>query len=89
MLVASVLSHLVIRTWRFWKIKEKKYKRNINNDLAVVASHMPVEVVHDKILPQCLLPLLSNTTSLYPIYPKLRLRNRLTEIMLIVYITFP
>jgi len=46
-LVASVLSHLVVRTWRFWKIKEKKYKKNINNDLAVVASHIPVEAVHD------------------------------------------
>ena len=31
----------------FWKIKEKKYKRNINNDLAVVASHIPMEAVHD------------------------------------------
>jgi len=33
--------------WHFWKIKEKKYKRNINNDLAVVASHIPVGAVHD------------------------------------------
>jgi len=48
MLIASVLSHLVIRTQCFWKIKEKKYKRNINNDLAVVASHIPVEAVYDK-----------------------------------------
>jgi len=47
MLVALVLSHLVVRMQRFWKIKEKKYKRNINNDLAVVASHIPVEAVHD------------------------------------------
>jgi len=47
MLVASVLSHLVVSTRRFWKIKEKKYKRNINNDLAVVTSHIPVEAVHD------------------------------------------
>jgi len=31
----------------FEKIKEKKYKRNINNDLAVVASHIPVEMVYD------------------------------------------
>jgi len=47
MLVASVLSYLVIRTRRFWKIKEKKSKKNINNDLAVVASHILVEVVYD------------------------------------------
>ena len=25
--VASVLSHLVVRTWRFWKIKEKKNRK--------------------------------------------------------------
>ena len=48
MTVASVSSHLVIRTWCFWKIKEKKYKININNDLAVVASHIPMEAVHDR-----------------------------------------
>ena len=47
-LIALVLSHLVIRPWCFWKIKEKKYKINLNNDLAVVTSHIPVEVVHDR-----------------------------------------
>jgi len=31
----------------FDKINEKKMKRDINNDLAVVASHMLEEVVHD------------------------------------------
>ena len=46
--VVSVLSHLAIKMWCFWKMKEKKYKRNINNDLAVVASHIPVGAVHDK-----------------------------------------
>ena len=38
MIIASVLSHLVVRTWRFSKINEKKYKRNINIDLAMWAS---------------------------------------------------
>jgi len=38
MIVASVLSHLVVRPRRFWKIKEKKKKKKINNDLAIVAS---------------------------------------------------
>jgi len=47
MTIALVSSHLAIRIWYFWKIKEKKYKRNINNDLAVVASHIFVGVVHD------------------------------------------
>jgi len=37
-IVASVLSHLVVRTWLYLKINEKKYKRNINIDLAMVAS---------------------------------------------------
>jgi len=32
------LSHLVVRPRRFWKIKEKKIEKKINNDLAVVAS---------------------------------------------------
>ena len=36
--VASVLSHLVVRPRRFWEIKEKKMKKKINNDLAIVAS---------------------------------------------------
>ena len=42
--VASVSSHLAVRTRHFLEIKEKKYKRNINNDLAVVASYIPVGV---------------------------------------------
>ena len=37
-IVASVLSHLVVRPRRFWKIKEKKIEKKINNDLAIVAS---------------------------------------------------
>jgi len=37
-IVASVLSHLVVRPRRFWKIKEMKMKMKINNDLAIVAS---------------------------------------------------
>ena len=36
--VASVSSHLVVRPRRFWKIKEKKIEKKINNDLAIVAS---------------------------------------------------
>ena len=47
MLVTSVLSYLVVRMQCFWKRKEKKYKRNINNNLAIVASHIPVEAIHD------------------------------------------
>ena len=31
---------IVITLW-FWKINEKKIKGKINNDLAVVASHIP------------------------------------------------
>jgi len=38
MIIASVLSHLVIRTQLYLKINEKKYERNINIDLAMVAS---------------------------------------------------
>ena len=38
MTVTSVSSHLVIRTWRFWKIKEKKIEKKINIDLAKIAS---------------------------------------------------
>ena len=30
------------------KDKEKKYKRNINNDLAIVASQIPEGVIHDR-----------------------------------------
>ena len=39
-IVASVLSHLVVRPRRFLEneIKEKKMKKKINNDLAIVAS---------------------------------------------------
>ena len=36
--IASVSSHLVIRTRRFWKIKEKKIEKKINIDLAIIAS---------------------------------------------------
>ena len=36
--VASVSSHLVVRTRRFWKIKEKKIEKKINIDLAIIAS---------------------------------------------------
>ena len=36
--IASVSSHLVVRPRRFWKIKEKKMEKKINNDLAIVAS---------------------------------------------------
>jgi len=36
--IASVLSHLVIRTRRFWKIKEKKIEKKININLAIIAS---------------------------------------------------
>ena len=36
--VASVSSHLVVRPRRFLKIKEKKMKMKINNDLAILAS---------------------------------------------------
>ena len=36
--IASVSSHLVVRPRCFWKIKEKKMKKKINNDLAIVAS---------------------------------------------------
>ena len=38
---------LLLECGAFWKIKEKKYKRNINNNLAVVASYIPVKAVHD------------------------------------------
>ena len=36
--IASVSSHLVVRTWHFWKIKEKKIEKKINIDLAIIAS---------------------------------------------------
>jgi len=45
--IASVSSHLVVRTWCFWKIKEKKIEKKINIDLAVVASQVPREAIHD------------------------------------------
>jgi len=38
---------IIIALW-FWKIKEKENKRKINNDLAVVASQVPVGAIHDK-----------------------------------------
>ena len=38
MTVTSVLSHLVVRTRHFWKIKEKKIEKKINIDLAIIAS---------------------------------------------------
>ena len=37
-IVASVSSHLVVRTWCFWKIIEKKIEKKINIDLALIAS---------------------------------------------------
>jgi len=37
-LVASVLSHLVVRLRLFYKINEKEIIKKINNDLAMVAS---------------------------------------------------
>ena len=40
MTIASVLSHLVVRPRLFYKINEKKMKKEINNDLAIVASQM-------------------------------------------------
>jgi len=36
--VASVLSHLVVRTQCFWKIKEKKIEKKVNIDFAKIAS---------------------------------------------------
>jgi len=47
MTIASVLSHLVVRPRLFHKINENKSKRKINNDLAVVAGHIPVGAIHD------------------------------------------
>jgi len=47
MTVASVLSHLVVRLRLFYEINENKSKRKINIDLAVVASQIPGEVIHD------------------------------------------
>jgi len=41
------LCDLIIITLWFLENKEKENKRNINNDLAVVASHIPVGVIHD------------------------------------------
>jgi len=31
----------------FGKIKEKKMEKKINNDLAIVANHMPEGAIHD------------------------------------------
>jgi len=38
---------LLLLCFGFKKIKEKKYKRNINNDLAIVASQIPGGAIHD------------------------------------------
>jgi len=46
--VTSVLSHLVVRTRHFWKIKEKKVEKKINIDLAIVASQMSGGAIYDK-----------------------------------------
>jgi len=46
--VASLLSHLVVRSRLFYKINEKKIEKKINNDLAVVASQIPGGAIHDK-----------------------------------------
>jgi len=40
---------IVIALW-FEKINEKRIKRNINNDLAVVASQIPRGAIHDTTL---------------------------------------
>ena len=45
--IASVLSHLVIRIWCFWKIKEKKIEKEINIDLAIIAGQFLREAVHN------------------------------------------
>jgi len=42
------LCNLIVITLWFLENKEKENKRNINNDLAVVASHIPVGAIHDK-----------------------------------------
>jgi len=47
MTIASVLSHLVVRPQLFYKINENKSKRKINIDLAIVASQIPREAIHD------------------------------------------
>jgi len=49
MTIASVLSHLVIRPQLFYKINENKSKRKINIDLAIAASQIPGEAIHDTI----------------------------------------
>ena len=41
------LYNLIIIALCFWKINEKKSKRKINNDLAVVASQIPEGAIHD------------------------------------------
>ena len=48
MTVASLLSHLAVGSGLFYKINEKKLKKKINNDLAVVASQIPGGAIHDK-----------------------------------------
>ena len=48
--IASVLSHLVVRLRFFCKINESKSKRKINNDLAIVVSHIPVGAIHDTVV---------------------------------------
>ena len=47
MILALVLSYLVVRMWHFYKINKRKYKRNINIDLAMWASESPLGVVYD------------------------------------------
>jgi len=47
MTVASLLSHLLFGCGAFYKINEKKNVKEINNDLAVVASQVPAEAVYD------------------------------------------
>ena len=48
MTIASLLSHLVVRSWLFYKINEKKIPKKINNDLAIVASQFPGGAIHDR-----------------------------------------
>ena len=47
MTIASVLSHLVVRSRLFYKINENKIKRKINIDLAIVASQILGGAIHD------------------------------------------
>jgi len=47
MTIASLLSHLLFGRGAFYKINKKKNVKEINNDLAMVASQVSMEVVHD------------------------------------------